>query len=406
MKCKRFVFLAVCTNFFLYLTVNNSFSADYKPIPKITKFGIWNVNASVDFANRVSSKFSRRMWRLSDYKQHNGQILSKKLTSNPYLNKSEVIGTMAGPLPAWIQPPDRTSSKIYPPTDWQLFDKLIRRWLHDIPDFPDYFEIFNELDAHWVGSISDYQQFQSTIAIAIKDVYPKTIILGPSSYDADLMRLKKYLSPKFIEQFDGIVLHAYVNGTRPEDEFIGRIRQVKEYLKQIGFSNKPIYITEFGWTTSSGSWQRPVDELSQAQFLTRSLLLLASEKVEAAVYFCLFYDAKNPGERGFSVLNGDMTPKPAYLAFKHLTHYLNDANSIDAGINGSTYYAIIQKPITTVLALWSPDGPKTFALPQTKIAFRLYDFMGKEIVKTSLIINVDKSPVYIEFASRLDKIRF
>lgn len=368
--------------------------------------GIWNVNANVEFANKAGSRLSRRMWRLADYKLMNGQVLSHKLSANTYLNKAEVIGTMAGPLPTWIQPAFSVPHKIYPPTDWLLFDKLIRRWLQDIPDFPSYFEVFNELDAHWTGSIIEYQKFESIITNAIKDIYPKTIVLGPSSYDADPIRLKKYMSPEFIKQFDGIVLHAYVNGTRPEDEFIERIRNVRKYLNQVGLPEKPLYITEFGWTTTEGSWQRPVTELTQAQYLTRALLLMASENIEAAIYFCLFYDAKNPGEKAFSILNSDMTPKPAYLAFKNLTHYLNNANSIKSGKKDGTYYVIIQQNNTTILALWAPDGPNKITLPQIELSHTLYDFMGNILAKPSLDIQVDRSPVYVVFSKRVNNIGF
>lgn len=406
MKYKQLPIILICTLFFLCSTAINSFSAADNNHPFHTPiFGIWNVNARVDLADMAGSKLSRRMWRLNDYKLLEGQVLSQKLAANRYLKKTEVIGTMAGPLPAWIQPAMHISDKIYPPTDWQLFDKLIRRWLQDVPDFPDYFEVFNELDAHWTGSVAEYQRFESIIVKAIRDIYPNTKILGPGSYDADPIRLQKYMSPQFLKQFDGIVLHAYVNGTRPEDEFIGRIRQIKEYLKQIGFPNKPLYITEFGWTTANGSWQKPVNELTQAQYLSRAFLLLASERVEAAIYFCLYYDTNNLGERGFSILNRNMTPKPAYLAFKNLTHFLNDSNGISSGTKGTVFYVVIQKPNKTVLALWSPDGASSITLPQPKETFKVYDLVGKELTKSSTL-EVDKSPVFIEFSSRLVDMNF
>ena len=76
-----------------------------------------------------------------------------------------------------------------------------------------------------------------------------------------------------------------VNGTAPETEFYNKIIELNQLLKKYKQQNKPIYLTEFGWTSSDGTWQPAVDLNTQTSYIPRSLALAWSQGIDSLIFF-------------------------------------------------------------------------------------------------------------------------
>ncbi|MBI3358973.1 MAG: hypothetical protein HY037_05290 [Nitrospirae bacterium] len=376
-----------------------------KPIPDTernrSRFGLWHVSGTPRSAEIAGARWTRGMWELIDYQlDPKGNIVSPEI-KQPFYSHMTWIGTFAGSLPEWVTgKSNREKGILYPPKDWQQFESLVKQFAKDLKEFPPYFEAFNEPDAHWKGTDTELVMFESVMAKAIKSVYPETKVFGPSLYNIDIQKLRKLVEIGLLESMDGLVMHAYVNGTPPEGEFIDRIKNLKVYLASIGKADFPVYITEFGWTSAAGTWQRPVNELTQARYLSRSLTLLATEDINAYIYFCLLYkNAPNPGEAEFSILHQDQTPKPAYAAYSNTARWL-------LGVSGgrwlrvgqSANMALFRNGADTVVVAWDAEGsPSLFTelVPQST-----EDMMGRNISNGFSGVPLNNGPVFIRISDK------
>jgi hypothetical protein len=125
---------------------------------------------------------------------------------------------------------------------------------------------------------------------------------------------------------DGISIHPYNEWRHPADRWradskkytlvpgIEAIRQGQEAARDV----KPIWATEFGWTTGTGSgWH--VTESQQAEFIGASFSVLGRMPyLKAAVVYNLREKGDDPSspEDNFGLVQRDFRPKPAYDALR------------------------------------------------------------------------------------------
>ena len=133
---------------------------------------------------------------------------------------------------------------------------------------------------------------------------------------------------------DGISIHPYNEARDPADRWKAEWKKYTllpgiEWIRQgqvAAGEPKPIWVTEFGWTTGTASgWQ--VSEQKQADYVRKSLPLLgAYSYLKSAVLYNLRDKGTNPTshEENFGLLNHNFTPKPAYAA---LRQGIDDATS-------------------------------------------------------------------------------
>ncbi|MDP2689335.1 MAG: hypothetical protein Q8P48_04380, partial [Deltaproteobacteria bacterium] len=167
-------------------------------------------------------------------------------------------------------------------------------------------------------------------------------------------------------------------------------------LASIGRERMPVFLTEFGWTTGKGTWQSPVDELTQAQYLSRSLTLLAGENIDCFVYFCLLYiNASNAGEAEFSILHQDQSPKPAYAAYANAARRLSGVTGKGRWIRVSPSVNIVlfRKGSGTVAAAWDAgEGSSLFAGLEPQNAA---DMMGRPAAQGPGGFALTGSPLFL-----------
>jgi polysaccharide biosynthesis protein PslG len=127
--------------------------------------------------------------------------------------------------------------------------------------------------------------------------------------------------------YDGIAVHPYNEARHPADRWQDEWKKYTllpglEWIHDGMIANhddKPIWITEFGWTTGTASGWR-VSEAQQADFIGASFSLLAKKSyVRSAIVYNLREKGTDPAshEDNFGLVNRDFSPKPAYQALKH-----------------------------------------------------------------------------------------
>ena len=138
--------------------------------------------------------------------------------------------------------------------------------------------------------------------------------------------------------YDGLAIHPYNEWRAPDDRWQEQWRQFTflpgiDAIRNVQRANgddTPLWVTEFGWTTSTGGWASVpgpstiVTEQQQAQYIETAFARLAEMPyVRSAVVYNLRNRAE--GRRGwrpnvfndnFGLVGRDFTPKPAYWALQ------------------------------------------------------------------------------------------
>jgi hypothetical protein len=127
--------------------------------------------------------------------------------------------------------------------------------------------------------------------------------------------------------FDVLAVHPYVEPmTMPPDApsegkvyRLTSVSAVRAVMEQNGDGNKPIWFTEFGWTTGTTGPAEGVSEVTQAQYLQQAVELIRRDYpyVTRAFWYCLRdRDDLNPYENSFGLVHLDGSAKPAFAALQ------------------------------------------------------------------------------------------
>jgi hypothetical protein len=151
--------------------------------------------------------------------------------------------------------------------------------------------------------------------------------------------------------FDVMAVHPYT-GMAPEAgaglfSFPG-YRQVHDVMLGYGDA-KPMWLTEFGWSTTSDSWG--VSAPGQADYLLRAYRMLEQDPyVQVAIWYNFrnnWWDKDADGwEFQCGLMRTDFTPKPAYAAFKSYVPgaYSAPAASASSASTGSATSTALRAP--------------------------------------------------------------
>jgi hypothetical protein len=200
----------------------------------------------------------------------------------------------------------------------------------------DAWEVWNEPDSpsFWHGTTAQYVSL-------IKAAYPQfhagnagtQVIIGATTNNRSSYINSLYLSGLTGANFDVVSVHPYQLPAdnppdapdpspgvydMPGDGYITHTPTLEQLLASHGDGSKPIWWTEFGWSTCSGSspgqWNSCVTEQGQGDYLVRALKLV-STYAQVSNYF--IYDARddstdvNDFSSNLGLLHHDLTPKPA-----------------------------------------------------------------------------------------------
>lgn len=136
-----------------------------------------------------------------------------------------------------------------------------------LPQMPYYSTAYVELWNEWnigagskpfvrSGVAQDYTNLVLAAAPAVRKAAPKAkILVGSLAEDfPDWTFAKSLIKQGALDAGDGLSVHVYNHcGRAGSDEAIARLDTLRGYMVSAGKGSKPIYVTEFGWPSNTGS---------------------------------------------------------------------------------------------------------------------------------------------------------
>ncbi len=205
--------------------------------------------------------------------------------------------------------------------------------------------VWNEpnLAHEWGGMRPDPAAYAALLKVAyqqIKHADPAALVvsagLAPTNEQSDQAMddrafLRGLYAAGATAYFDVLGAHAYGFGYPPDDQRndhdglnLARLQDLRDIMEANGDEGKPVWITEFGWPTESTdpahAWQ-VVTEKQQAAYLVRAYEKAAQDWpwVELLAVWNLSVGLDVDDQmRGYSIVNDDYSPKPAYHALQRL----------------------------------------------------------------------------------------
>ena len=358
-----------------------------------SRFGAMIVNGGAGAFTRALG--SRWDWRFFFRGQDNAARVG------PQFGDGAIYAGHQSPIyPEAMDPAHVGKGGMWPAKDWEVQRALTRAFLEKNPCFAGRrLCLVNEPDFKWRGTIAEMVRAHRVFAEEVHRLYPTCEVQGPACSRVKPEYLRALGKEGFFDSIDAVNIHAYVDGTKPEGAFHTKLREGMDVVRREFACAKPVYVTEFGWTTENGTWQEPVSELTQARYLTRSCTFIAAEDIRAAVWFCDFYVARNYGEGGFSMLrlgNDCISPKPAVAAFATLVRNLSDVQGRMRAqmIGPDTWLATGRRADGSAVTLvWTRTGEREISLPVHTV--RAESFLGTPVALGNTTLRVSESPTYL-----------
>jgi hypothetical protein len=237
---------------------------------------------------------------------HGISILGKLVYGSPW-NNTAPAGTSAA------------AAVFYPPSNIQDYVNYAVATVHRYKDRVHYWEIWNEENqaGFWMPSpnAAAYTQLLKATYAGVKAEDPTaTVVLGGLSTGPDASFLQGIHDNGGWSSFDVLAIHSYVTGTPVGSAYERWITGAKSVLASYG--SKPIWITEFGWSSFAGSGGTTTSD--QKLFLEQAYEIA----YRAGVAGIFWYELQNRGNgttssyENYGVLNLDMSAKPAYDGLK------------------------------------------------------------------------------------------
>lgn len=226
-----------------------------------------------------------------------------------------------------------------PPTDKGNYANFVAALAQRYGDKVAAWEIWNEEDEQtWWGSPGgDPEHYARLLKVAYAAVHPYGNVIVGGMVGNDYQFLQKLYEFGAGGSFDGVGVHTDTacavvppdtfyrdpNGAVARFSFLG-FRSVHDVMAAHGDGDKPIWMTEFGWNTYTGTCdsgafagKKPggVDKNTQAQYLAQAAHCLSAYKyVSDALWFTLKDDV-DPPQQQYGLLSTRLSPKPSYQAF-------------------------------------------------------------------------------------------
>jgi hypothetical protein len=169
----------------------------------------------------------------------------------------------------------------------------------ELPALPvEAFEIWNEPDSvyFWVPrpDAGRYAQLYTAARDAIHAAEPAAqVLVGGLSAAPTFLPQLLTADPQLRSKIDGVAVHPYAGSPAA---VIGRVRDARRVLELLGLATVPLYVTEFGWTTSPPGALDYLPESLRPSYIERSMVGLASSgcNVAATVLYTWFSPETDP----------------------------------------------------------------------------------------------------------------
>ena len=223
--------------------------------------------------------------------------------------------------------------------DWLHYvQNVVERYdgdgVDDAPGSPriNYWEVWNEpnIAFFWQPKpdAAEYFALLSATYQTIKAADPTAKVVLGGLANADSGYLQALYTLGAAPYFDVVSVHLYsypANGIAPVQNALASVRAT---MNANGDQNKPLWLTEIGWSDAPNAWGAPtVSQDEVAAFVTA----VYSAPLPADLIF--WYNFRNifPNstdvEHNFGLVNADFTPKPAFKAYEALSAPCAEATS-------------------------------------------------------------------------------
>jgi hypothetical protein len=285
-----------------------------------------------------------------------------------------------------------------PPHD--LWANYVAQTVGRYKDRVHAWEVWNEPNepVFWSGS---KEQFAALLAVTydtIKRVDPTATVLGPTITGVD----EAWLDAMPWDKFDVLALHMYVPPASLNDQGYSYYDQglpnLERVVKRRG--NKPIWITEFGYSSQGGGHPWFVnDEQSQARYLiqhTAQTLAYSGLNIERVMPYVF------NNHDGFELVRDWSRPKPAFYAYRTMTERLTGAEGIGRVSNAGPGVMAFRfaRGGQQIAVVWAPKGGTATLLSGGDA--EVYDLYGKRTVVAQqggmVKVPVGQDPVYVVHA--------
>lgn len=248
-------------------------------------------------------------------------------------------------------------------TEWEIWNEpsTLTFWRHDLGDYATIFAAM----------------YRAT-ATAIHAADPRARVM----YDESGQNIDTSLAAGHIPH-DVLALHIYTGGLDPDTALVapvlprGGLGQAPAAISPFLSGRTPVWVTETGYPTDGSVTPR-----QQADYLVRlytNYLAAGSGKV----FWFKFHEDAPVGDNLYSLVHGDFSPKPAYLAYATMTHRLAGASfSRTVSLGAQVHATLFAAGSATTAVLWSSGNPASlaFTLGGTATA-TAYDLMDNPIAQ-------------------------
>ena len=275
----------------------------------------------------------------------------------------------------------------YPPADPKMYgafvEAAVRRW----HDKVSVWELWNEpdKDGTWLphADPGGYAALLAEGYAAVKRADPNALVMVGSVYVHDAGNEGLAFMDAVVAasggqlNFDLMGIHTYMNDRQPEDtvpvtvvqNLPWRLAKTREWLQQHGRGDIPIWVTEDGASVCTGCGNLGTSEQHQAERLVRQYMLALEGGAAHFDYFQMkdkFNNGPDDVWGNMSVLRNDLSPRPAFYAYKTMTSLLGNGQYAGVGElqravpnrwqpQFDRYHARFNTPGGVVHVLWVPE---------------------------------------------------
>lgn len=301
------------------------------------------------------------------------------------------------------------------PKDLKIWEKFVRATAEQYKNSFDAWEVVNEPNGRMQAA--DYVPLLASAYPILKEVAPEIPVYGICSTADFGSEIRGFVEDSLAlgagKVLDGISYHPYVGSGTPEQSFT-IMQNMAEIVKKAGLADKPMCISEVGWTTLpayvSHALRAPAPQASPrsaslgAAYATRNILNAA--RVGDTPYF--IWTAFSPffawhGGTSFNPLfEYDGTPSPLFFTLGTLSRLTQGASFVEAVTprNGGIVACVFAREEGgTLAAIWADETAEPLLIKATisSPADRGWDGVGRPLGKNLAQPVIGPLPTYLVY---------
>lgn len=225
------------------------------------------------------------------------------------------------------------------------------------------------------STIQDWVNVDNAMGAAVRSYDPGSIFLvGAFSLSTDYKdnsdlyadwgtKVETAVKLGILKYADAVSVHPYQLTAPPEDLLsVNRnIERMKAIIAKHTRADIPVVVSEFGYSTTNGSSNNPIDESTQAMWLTRAVFILDYINIPLITIFAYLVNKNGTdnAEYGFGIYQKDgITKKPAATMLSAILSQLNGYKLVER-IKGSgdSYYFLryVNDENNSKIVYWHDD---------------------------------------------------